>query len=462
MNDSSFDVAVLGAGPGGYVAAIRAAQLGLKTACIDENIQLGGTCLRVGCIPSKALLESTHFYAQANHDFADHGIQFQKIGFDLETMMKRKDGIVKTLTDGINMLFKRAKVTPIIGRGSFEGRGKLTVTGKDTTTVSAKHIIIATGSVPATLPGIEMDDDLIGDSTTALSYPAVPETLVVIGGGYIGLELGSVWNRLGSKVVVLEALDHLFPGTDREIAKLAQRTFEKQGIEFRLSSWVESAKVVKGKCVVKCKDAEPLNADRVLACTGRKANTGNIGLDKIGVSTDRYGRIEIDNDYRTSADGVYAVGDCIEGPMLAHKASEEGIACVEKIAGKPGHVNYETIPAVVYTHPEIATAGKTEEELKEAGIEYRKGMCPYGANGRARALGDVEGRVKMLADAKTDRILGVHIIGARAGDLIAEAVAAMDFGATSEDIASCCHAHPTLAEILHEAALAVDKKAIHT
>jgi len=463
MNDSAFDIVVLGAGPGGYVAAIRAAQLGFKTACIDEHKQLGGTCLRVGCIPSKSLLESSHLYAQTVHDLAAHGIEVGKVRLDLAAMMKRKDDIVGTLTGGIDMLFKRANITPVRGRGRIEGPGKVVVAGEGgQTTLAAKHIIIATGSVPSSLPGIEMDGHLIGDSTTALSYSSVPNSLVVIGGGYIGLELGSVWNRLGSEVTVLEALDRILPGIDDEIGRLAHRVFEKQGIKFRVKSWVESVKVEKGKCVVRCKGAEPHTVDRVLMATGRRANTAKIGLETVGIEPDKFGKISVDRRFKTQAESIYAIGDCIDGPMLAHKASEEGVACVEGIAGQHVHLNYDAIPAVVYTHPEIASVGKTEEQLKAAGIDYRKGMCPYGASGRARALGDIDGRVKMLADAKTDRILGVHIIGARAGDIIAEAAVAMEFGASSEDIARCCHAHPTLAEILHEAALAVDKRAIHT
>lgn len=463
MKDSAFDIVVLGAGPGGYVAAIRAAQLGFKTACIDEHKQLGGTCLRVGCIPSKSLLESSHLFAQTAHDLAAHGIEVGKVRLDLAAMMKRKDEIVGTLTGGIDMLFKRANITPVLGRGRIEGPGKVVVTGESgDTTLSAKHIIIATGSVPSSLPGIEIDGDLIGDSTTALAYSSVPKSLVVIGGGYIGLELGSVWNRLGSEVTVLEALDRILPGLDDEIGRLAHRVFEKQGITFRVKSWVESVTVEKGKCVVKCKGAEPLTVDRVLMATGRRANTANIGLETVGIEPDKFGKIGVDRQFKTQAESIYAIGDCIDGPMLAHKASEEGVACVEGLAGQSVHLNYDAIPAVVYTHPEIASVGKTEEQLKEAGIDYRKGICPYGASGRARALGDIDGRVKMLADAKTDRILGVHIIGARAGDIIAEAAVAMEFGASSEDIARCCHAHPTLAEILHEAALAVDKRAIHT
>ena len=463
MSDSNFDVIVIGAGPGGYVAAIRAAQLGFKTACIDENKQFGGTCLRVGCIPSKALLESSHLYHQANEELSDHGIGVGGVKLDLAKMMARKDKVVSDLTGGVSYLLKRAKVTSFVGRGKINGSGKVIATTKDgEQTLTAKHIIIATGSLPSSLPGIEIDGEMIGDSTTALSYDHVPESLVVIGGGYIGLELGSVWNRLGSKVIVLEAMERILPGLDQEIGTAAHRTFEKQGIEFRTGSWVESVKVTNGKCTIQCKGADPLTVDRVLVSTGRSANTKNLGLESVGIETDRFGKIDVDKNYQTSDSTVYAIGDCIDGPMLAHKASEEGIACVEMLAGKSAHVNYDAIPAIVYTHPEIAMVGKTEEQLKEEGIEYRKGSCPYGASGRARAMGEADGKIKILADAKTDRLLGVHIIGARAGDLIAEAAVAMEFGASSEDLAKCCHAHPTLAEILHEAALAVDGRAIHT
>lgn len=460
MAEQNFDLVVLGGGPGGYVSAIRGAQLGLKTAVIDENPQFGGTCLRVGCIPSKALLESSHLLVEARDHMVEHGITATKLTVDLAAMMKRKTGIVDTLTGGINMLLKRNKVTTYVGRGTLAGNGKVSVSTDDTLT--AKHIIIATGSNPMQLPGIEFDGDFIGDSTTALSYSGVPRTLVVIGGGYIGLELGSVWNRLGSKVIVLEGMDRVLAGLDQEIARVAKRTFEKQGLEFRTSMWVESAKRSGKGCEVKCKDHDPIACDRVLVSAGRSPNTKGIGLEAAGVQVDKRGFITVDSDLKTTANGVYAIGDCIGGAMLAHKASEEGVACVERIVTGHGHVNYEAIPAIVYTHPEIASVGKTEEQLKEAGIKYRKGSCPFGANGRARAIGDVDGKIKVLADAETDRILGVHAIGARAGDLIAEAAIAMNFGASSEDLARCCHAHPTLSEIMQEAALAVDGRAIHT
>lgn len=462
MSSDSFDLVVLGGGPGGYVAAIRAAQLGQRVAIIDEHPKFGGTCLRVGCIPSKALLESSHLYAETRGHLAEHGISTSGVSFDLGTMLKRKEKIVDTLTGGINMLLKRNKVEAIVGRGELTGSQTIEVKGASTRTVSAKSIIIATGSIPMILPGIAFDGDWIGDSTTALSYPEVPRHLVVIGGGYIGLELGSVWSRLGAKVTILEAMDRVLAGLDGEIAKIAVRTFEKQGLEFRTNAWVESATRKDGQCEVKCKGQEPLLCDRVLVCAGRVPNTRNLGLEKLGIQADKRGAITVDHDFRTSVPGIYAIGDAIGGAMLAHKASEEGIACVEKIVTGVGHVNYDAIPAIVYTHPEIAAVGKTEEQLQAAGIAYNKGVCPYGANGRARTLGDIEGRVKILADKQTDRILGVHAIGIHAGDLISEAAVAMNFAASSEDLARCCHAHPTLSEIMMEAALAVSGRAIHT
>lgn len=460
MAEQNFDLVVLGGGPGGYVAAIRAAQLGLKTAVIDENPQFGGTCLRVGCIPSKALLESSHLLVEARDHMFEHGISATKLTVDLSAMMKRKANIVDTLTGGINMLLKRNKVTSYVGRGTLLGDGKVNVSTGDI--LSAKNIIVATGSNPMRLPGIEFDGDYIGDSTAALSYSNVPKRLVVIGGGYIGLELGSVWSRLGSEVTVLEGTSQVLPGLDSEIARIAKRTFENQGITFQTEMWVESATRANGVCTVKCKGADAIECDRVLVAAGRVPNTGNVGLAEAGVKVDRRGFIEVDDHLQTSVAGIYAIGDCIGGAMLAHKASEEGVSVAERIVNGVGHVNYDVIPAVVYTHPEIAMVGKTEEQLKEAGIKYRKGACPFGANGRARALGEVEGKIKILADAETDRILGVHAIGARAGDLISEAAVAMNFGASSEDLARCCHAHPTLAEIMQEAALAVDGRAIHT
>jgi dihydrolipoamide dehydrogenase len=457
-----FDLLVLGGGPGGYVAAIRAAQLGLKVAVIDENERFGGTCLRVGCIPSKALLESSHAFESARQHLTEHGVDVQGVQLNLPQMMKRKDAIVDTLTGGINMLLRRNQITMVVGRGRLTGSGAVEVSGQDAGTLTADKIIIATGSVPMMLPGIEFDGSLIGDSTTALSFDTPPPGLIIIGAGYIGLEMGSVWNRLGSQVTILEALDRILPGMDGELAKLAHRTFEKQGLNFRTGVWVEKATVEGDRCVVQCRDQPPLTADRVLVCTGRAPNTGQIGLEAAGVKTDQRGFIQVDKDFQTSAAGVFAIGDCIGGAMLAHKASDEGICCVEKMVTGFGHLDYQAIPAIVYTHPEIASVGQTEEQLKDQGIRYKKGMCPYGANGRARTLGDTSGRVKILADAETDRILGVHAIGLHAGDLIAEATVAMTFKASAEDLARCVHAHPTLSEIVMEAALAVNRQAIHT
>jgi dihydrolipoamide dehydrogenase len=457
------DLVVLGGGPGGYVAAIRAAQLGLNVACVDENAKFGGTCLRVGCIPSKALLESSHLYHDTKSSLNTHGIIVGDVRLDLSGMMKRKDQIVSTLTGGIDLLFKKNKVTAYRSRGLIVDPNTIAVqVDSETLHLRGKRLLVATGSRPATMRGVEEDGDRIGNSTTALSFPEVPQKLTVIGGGYIGLELGSVWNRLGSKVTVLEAMDRILPGMDGELSQIAQRIFSRQGIEFRLGSWVESAKVEGGRCIVRCKGAEPLESDRVLLAAGRVPLTANIGLESIGLETDKRGFIAVNGDYETGVRGVFAVGDVIGGAMLAHKAMEEAIVCVERMAGIHAHFNYDCIPAIVYTHPEIATVGKTEEQLKEAGIDYRKGVGAYGANGRARTLNEAEGRVKILADAKTDRVLGVHIIGARAGDLIAEAAVAIEFGASSEDIARSCHAHPTLSETLHEAALAVDGRAIHS
>ncbi len=465
MKTVEHDIVVLGGGPGGYVAAIRASQLGMNAACIDENPKFGGTCLRIGCIPSKALLESSHIYHDTKSGLGNHGVVVGQVQLDLAAMMKRKDQVVQTLTGGIDLLFKKNKVTGYNGRGELKDPNTILVQPLEGEPflLKAKHIILATGSRPASMRGVEENGTLIGNSTAALAYPAVPENFVVIGGGYIGLELGSVWNRLGSKVIVLEAMDRILPGMDNELSQMAQRTFTRQGIEFRLNSWVESAKVENGKCVVKCKDSEPIVCDRVLLAAGRVPNSQNIGLESVGIATDKRGFISVDlTTYKTSIPSIYAVGDLIGGAMLAHKAMEEGVICVERIAGIHSHFNYDCIPAIVYTHPEIATVGKTEEQLKEAGVAYKKGVGPYGANGRARTIGDIEGRVKILADAKTDRVLGVHIIGARAGDLIAEASVAMEFGASAEDIARSCHAHPTLAEVVHEAALAVDNRTIHS
>lgn len=456
------DLIVVGAGPGGYTAAIRAAQLGLNVACVERESRLGGTCLRIGCIPSKALLESTHRLHEAQHSLAEHGIRAAGIEFDLAVMLRRKEQIVATLTKGVDGLFKKNKVTRYLGQARFTGAGHLLVESSEgTTEISAPNIVVATGSKPATLPGIKLDGSRVGTSTEALSYDEVPKHLVVVGAGYIGMELGSVWRRLGSKVTVLEFLDRILPGTDSELARDAHELFKKQGIEFRLGSRVSAARAEGPNCVVECVGAEPIRCDRVLVAVGRMPNTEGLGLDAIGVSTDAKGYIPVDRNFLTAAPGVFAIGDCILGPMLAHKAEEEGVACVERIVTGYGHVNYDAIPSVIFTYPEIGAVGKTEDQLIAEKIAYRKGTFPFRANSRARTLGELEGKVKILADAKTDRVLGVHILGPQAGDLIAEAAAAMNFGASSEDIARTCHAHPTLPEAIKEAALAVDGRAIN-
>lgn len=455
------DLIIIGAGPGGYVAAIRAAQLGLDVACIDKEEALGGTCLRVGCIPSKALLESSERFFEVQESYASHGVKVQGVELDLETMLGRKDKVVKELTGGVAYLFKKNKITRYHGHARFTGPGKLTVEGEETEELEADKIIIATGSSSASLPGIEPDGERITTSTEALDYPEVPEHLVVIGAGYIGLELGSVWKRLGAKVTVLEYLDRIMPGMDTEIASEALKAFKQQGLEFHLGSKVTGAKVDGDTVTVEVDGMEPIHCDRVLMAVGRKPNCEGLGLDEIGLELDDKGRVPVDEHFKTSVEGIYAIGDVIRGPMLAHKAEEEGMACVEGIVNGYGHVNYDAIPAVAYTEPEVASVGKTEEQLKNEGTDYRKGVFPYQANGRAKALGTPFGKVKILADAKTDRVLGVHIVGARAGDLIAEAAVAIAFGASSEDIAYASHAHPTLAETIKEAALAVDKRPIH-
>jgi dihydrolipoamide dehydrogenase len=464
MEQNTFDLIVIGAGPGGYVAAIRASQLGMKVACVEKEDALGGTCLRVGCIPSKALLEASEHFHQAKDGLGRFGVKVGSVELDLPAMLAHKDNVVKANTKGIDGLFKKGKVARYFGHGRLAGNGKVIVdpgSGKTVETLTAKNIIIATGSKVAMLPDVKPDGKIIGTSTEAIAYTEVPRHLVVIGAGAIGLELGSVWSRLGAKVTVLEYLNRILPGMDTEISAEAQKILAKQGLEFKLGTRVKSAKVVGKGAVVECEGLEPIECDRVLVAVGRVPNTENLGLETVGIKTDGRGRIAVDEKFATGVPGIYAIGDVIPGVMLAHKAEEEGIACVENLAGKHGHVNYNAIPNVVYTHPEIASVGKTEEELKSDGIEFKKGSFPFMANGRARALAQIDGRVKILADAKTDRILGVHIIGPRAGDLIAEAVVAMEFGASAEDIARSSHAHPTLAEVMKEAAMAVDGRAIH-
>ncbi|MBK7644566.1 MAG: dihydrolipoyl dehydrogenase [Planctomycetes bacterium] len=456
------DLIVIGAGPGGYVAAIRAAQLGLDVACIEKEPALGGTCVRVGCIPSKALLESSELYQQARSGLARHGIRVERVDLDLAAMLKRKDDIVTQLTRGVDSLFKKNKITRHLGHARFLGPKRISVQGASATTeLEATNILIATGSSVTPLKGVDLDGERIGTSTEALSWPAVPESLVVIGAGVIGLELGSVWSRLGAKVTVLEFLDRILPGTDKEIASEAQKILAKQGLVLRLGVRVTSAKRKGERCMVEAEGLEPIECERVLLAVGRKPNTEGLGLEAISLALDERGRIPVDEHFATAIPGVFAIGDVIRGPMLAHKAEDEGIACVEHIATGYGHVNYDAIPNVVYTTPEIASVGKTEEELQQAGIEYKKGSFPFLANGRAKAMAATEGRVKILAHAHTDRILGVHILGAHASELIAEAVAAIEFGASSEDLARTCHAHPTLAEALKEAALGVAGRSIH-
>lgn len=458
MSTQTHDLLIIGAGPGGYVAAIRAAQLGLDTAIVDKEQAFGGTCLRVGCIPSKALLQSSHLYEEAVHGFQGHGIKVEKVELDLPTMLKRKDRVVKALTGGVASLMKKNKVTMYHGLASFN-KDKTVTIGSDI--VTAKHVMIATGSVPASIPGINLDDDLVDTSTEALSYDKVPEHLVVIGAGVIGLELGSVWRRLGAKVTVIEYLDRIFPGMDSELATAALKVFKKQGLVFMLGCAVEGVTSNKDGVTIAIKGKDSVTADRVLVAVGRRPNTHGLGLEHVGLMPNNRGQIEINARFETGVEGIYAVGDVVPGPMLAHKAEEEGIACVEMIATGHGHMDYNTIPGIVYTHPEIASVGKSEEQLREEGIDYKKGAFPFMANGRARANNDTEGWVKVLADAATDRVLGVHILSGAAGELIAECATAMAFGASSEDIARACHAHPTLSEAVKEAALGVAGRSIH-
>ena len=457
------DLLVIGGGPGGYVAAIRAAQLGMNAAVVEKEPQLGGTCLRVGCIPSKALLESSHKLEEVQHDLALHGVRVEGVAFDLSTMMRRKEDVVATLAKGIEALLAKNKVTRYRGSGRLAGAGQVEVTATDgtATVVESQRIVLAVGSRSVVLPGVDVDGRFVGTSTEALAFDAVPEHLVVIGGGYIGLELGTVWRRLGAKVTVLEYADRILTGIDAEIATEALTLFRKQGLDIRLGAKVKRARADGNGAVVECEGQDPIRCDRVLAATGRKPATDGIGLETVGIATDSRGFIPVDAQFRTAAPGIWAIGDCIPGPMLAHKAEEDGVACAEAIAGRWSHVDYDLVPAVVFTHPEIAAVGKTEEQLVAAGVAFKKGTFPFRANGRARTINETTGKVKVLADAATDRVLGIHIIGPAAGDLIGEAAAALSFGATAEDIARVCHAHPTLPEALKEAAMAVSGTAIH-
>jgi dihydrolipoamide dehydrogenase len=462
MARSEYDLVVIGAGPGGYCAAIRAAQLGMKTACIEKESAPGGTCLRVGCIPSKALLESSEIYWAAKNALGAHGVAVQGVELDLATLLGRKDKIVRGLTGGVRQLLKKNKVEHIRGNAQLADQRTVKVESDDgPLTLRARHLVLATGSLPASLSGVEPDGKLVVTSTEALSFEKVPEHLVVVGAGYIGLELGSVWRRLGAQVTVLEYLDRILPGMDKEIADEALKIFGKQGLEFRLGSKVTGAKSAKNRATVECEGEDPIECDRVLVAVGRRPNTNGLGLESLDVEIDGGGRVVVDEQFQTTVPGIYAIGDLIAGPMLAHKAMEEGVACADLIAGGYGRVNYDAIPGVVFTHPEIASVGKTEEELKAESVAYRKGKFPFAANGRARSLGQTEGWVKILADEKTDRILGVHIIGPRAGELIAEATLAMACGASSEDVGRTIHAHPTLAETLKEGALTVLGRALH-
>ncbi|MFH2008960.1 MAG: dihydrolipoyl dehydrogenase [bacterium] len=461
MTAKHYDLIVIGAGPGGYVGAIRAAQLGLRVACVDREAELGGVCLRVGCIPTKALLESSERYAQARAELAGHGVRVSGVELDLAAMQERKSGIVNALTKGVAFLFKKNEVTRYQGTGTVTGPGAVRVSGQDTIELTADRILIATGSTPATLPGVELDGTRIITSTESLEETSVPKRLIVIGAGVIGLELGSVWNRLGAEVTVVEYLDRILPGVDSQVARLAQRIFKRQGLRFQLGVKVQSARVVDDECVVELSEGGPLRADRVLVAVGRRPHTEGLGLESVGLELDAGGFIPVDERYATRVEGLYAVGDVCGGPMLAHKASHEAVACVEWFTEGWGHMNRDAIPNVVYTDPEVASVGRTEEQLVAAGAPFRAGTFYFKGNGRAAVLGRADGMVKVLAHADTDRVLGVHIFGPRAGDLISEAAAAMEFGASSEDLARVCHPHPSLSEAVMEAALAVTGRAIH-
>ncbi|HWG45723.1 MAG TPA: dihydrolipoyl dehydrogenase [Gemmataceae bacterium] len=467
MMAERYDLVVIGAGPGGYVAAIRAAQLGMSVACVEKRSTLGGACLNVGCIPSKALLDSSELYAQAKTHFDKHGIQVGQLRLDLAAMLARKDRVVKGLTDGVAFLFKKNKITSYVGAGRLKGEGKIAVKSASAEEIilEAKHILLATGSEPVSLPSLPFDGTSIVSSTEALAFERVPQHLIIVGGGYIGLELGSVWNRLGAKVTVLEFLPHILPLSDGEIADLLYRSLSKQGLTFHLETKVTGAGAQGGQVHVnathKGKD-DLFQGDKVLVAVGRRPYTMGLGLREIGLHPDeRTGRLAVDENFETNVKGVYAIGDLIAGPMLAHKAEEDGVACVERLKGMKTHVNYDTVPSVVYTWPEVASVGPTEEQIKASGREYRVGRFPFSANPRARCMDETEGLVKVIADARTDRLLAVHIIGPRASELIAECVTVMEFSGSAEDIARICHSHPTLSEAVREAALAVDRRAIH-
>ncbi len=471
MSDQEFDLTVIGTGPGGYVCAIRASQLGMKVAVVEKRSTHGGTCLNVGCIPSKALLHASELFDEANHGMKKLGIKV-KPELDLPTMMKHKTDTINGNVSGIEYLFKKNKITSFTGLGKVVGKGEVLVTDEKgkTTTIKTKNICIATGSDVAQIPGVEIDEKTVVSSTGALELDKVPDHMVVVGAGVIGLELGSVWRRLGSKVTVVEFLDRILPGMDSEVATQFQKMLKKQGIEFKLGSKVTSVEEKKSgsksitKVTVEPRDggeAEVIETNAVLVAIGRVPFTEGLGLEEAGVAKDNRGRITVDEKYQTSVEGIYAIGDVIEGPMLAHKAEEEGVALAENLAGQAGHVNYGLIPGVVYTYPEVATVGKTEDQLKEEGVDYVSGKFPFMANGRAKANNQTDGFVKVLADKKTDRVLGVHIVGPMAGEMIGEATVLMEFGGSAEDLARTCHAHPTLTEAIKEAALATDKRTIH-
>ena len=465
--ENNFDVIIIGGGPGGYVCAIRAAQLGLKTACIESRGTLGGTCLNVGCIPSKSLLNLSESFHKAQKDFNSQGIEFTGLKLNLDKMMLNKNKSIQVLTKGIEFLFKKNNVTYIKGKGVLFSENDVVVyEGEKKTSYKAKNIVIATGSAPTSLPGIEIDEKNIVSSTGAISFKDVPKRFIVIGGGYIGLEMGSVWSRLGSEVTVLEYLEHITPGMDKEISSEFLKILKKQGIKFKLNSKVTSVKNKNNQVEInftnnQTSDNENILADKVLVSVGRKPYTEGLNLTKVGIKKDDQGKIEVNEKLQTSIKNVYAIGDVIKGPMLAHKAEEEGIAVAEIIAGQAGHVNYNIIPGVVYTSPEVASVGKTEEQLKQENTNYKVGKFPFLANSRAKVNNETDGFVKILADSKTDRVLGVHMIGPHTGDMIAEMALAMEFGASAEDIARTCHAHPTHTEAVKEAALAIDKRAIH-
>ena len=466
LSMEKFDVVIIGSGPGGYVAAIRSAQLGLKTAIVEKDPDLGGTCLNIGCIPSKALLASSDHFVFAKKEAAQHGIVLEKVGLDLGKMLARKDKVVKTLTGGVRALMKGNKISTFAGLGTIAAPGRVRVQPNEgePTEIAADHIVIATGSVPINLPSMPFDGNTVVSSTEALCFEKPPKKFLVIGAGAIGLEMGSVWNRLGSEVTVLEFRPRIAVGFDLETSNLLQRALTAQGMTFHLDTRVGSVKVTNGRAVATAtKGGEELNfeADKVLVSVGRRAFAEGLGADQLGLAVDERGRIKVDERFRTNIPGVYAIGDVIAGPMLAHKAEEEGIACVEFIAGKAGHVNYAVIPGIIYTNPELAGVGITEEQAKEEGLKVRIGKFPFRANGRALANADVEGVVKFIADAETDRILGASILSHAASELIAEVVAVMEFGGSSEDLGRTVHAHPTLSEAVKEAALAVEKRAIH-